>query len=211
MVVAGLPTTVLAALAVGVLVGAGLAVAVLGRDDDPDRDWELYDDDGDRKDVVELDPPIVRDGGLLVELWRTWRYLRKRKKLVQEGYVQWFLVDDGWPRPTYVKPKERGGGILEVEHDGTRYLFPRGGMIPDETSGIWTIVHQKGDAEPLNVQAPSEFAIPPDELEEYLSMRPTASPPSFWDKLDIDSKDAVRYAVFALIALALLQTVLGGA
>ncbi len=163
-------------------------------------------------DVVELSPPDLKNTrfGKLGEMWALRRHIKKRQKLIEKGYVQWYLIDDTFPEPKFVKPAYEGGTMRELKHDGARYLFPRDAMLPSERQGMWTVVHKVGEADPVNMSDPARNAIPADALQEYITMRPTSSPPSFFDKLDLDMEDALKYLVGAFIGLAILNSVING-
>lgn len=159
-------------------------------------------------EVVELDPPRMDTGGKLRQMWRTRRYLKKREKLIGDGYVQWFLIEDTFPRPKFVKPSRYGAGIAELEHDGERYLFPDQAMLPSD-DGMWTVVHRKGEADPMNIKEPSELAIPSDRLEEYLNLRVQTTPPSWLDAMDLNASTIITLGVAAIIGFAILNNVVG--
>lgn len=159
-------------------------------------------------EVVELDPPRMDTGGKLRQMWRTRRYLNKREKLIGDGYVQWFLIEDTFPRPKFVKPSRYGAGIAELEHDGERYLFPDQAMLPSD-DGMWTVVHRKGEADPMNIKEPSELAIPSDRLEEYLNLRVQTTPPGWLDAMDLDASTIITLGVAAIIGFAILNNVVG--
>jgi hypothetical protein len=163
-------------------------------------------------DIVDLQPPDLRTArfGTLGELFRVWRYLDKRRKLANKGYVQWFLVGDTFPTGKFVKPDAKSGGMRELDHDGVTYLFPRDAMLPDENQGVLTFVHKRGDAEPLNLRDPAHESIPADVLDEYLSMRVSASAPSLLDQFDMNPKDLIKYAIGGIILLAIGKGVLEG-
>ena len=161
---------------------------------------------------VDLPPPDLKTArlGMLGEMWSVRRYLQKRRKMIKNGYVEWFLIDSSYPRPKYVKPEADGGGIPEYKHDGVRYLFPKEAMVANAQNGGWTVIHKKGDAEPINLREPSEHAIPPDILEEYSQLIVTDSPPSLLDRFDIDPKDAFLYLIVGIVAFAFIQGMMGG-
>ena len=159
-------------------------------------------------EVVELDPPRMDTGGKLRQMWRTRRYLKKREKLIGDGYVQWYLIEDTFPRPKFVKPSRYGAGIAELEHDGERYLFPDQAMLPSD-DGMWTVVHRKGEADPMNIKEPSELAIPSDRLEEYLNLRVQTTPPGWLDAMDLDASTIITLGVAAIIGFAILNNVVG--
>ena len=159
-------------------------------------------------EVVEIEPPRMDNGGRIKQIWKTRRYLKKREKLLGDGYVQWILIEDTYPRPRFVKPKRFGAGIPEVEHDGERYLFPDQAMIPSD-DGMWTVVHRKGEADPLNINEPAENAIPADRLEQYLNLRVQTTPPGWLDALDLDASTLITLMIAAIIGFALLNNFAG--
>lgn len=168
-------------------------------------------DEGDDQDsdpaVVELPRPEIRGArfGMLQVLWRLWKHHVRRKKLASKGYVQWYLVDDTWPVPKYVKPKFKGGGVRELEYDDGRYLFPESARLPSEEQGLWTFVHHYGEAEPRNLGDPVQNAMRADAVEEYLQARITTSPPSWFSNFDIDPQDAIMYLIVGIVAYAFLR------
>ncbi len=161
---------------------------------------------GEPGDVVELPPPNISDSKL--SIWSIWRHRKKTRKSAKKGYVQWILIDSTYPTPKMVKPEPGGGGIPEIKHDGERYLFPRDAMLPSKETGMWTVVHKKGEAEPLNLRDPSRNAIKADELQEYLDLRVSSSPPSWFDNLDLDAADVMKWMMIALVGFAVLQNFL---
>jgi len=160
---------------------------------------------------MDLEPPEHDSRfGAFGNVLKEWRHRKKRKRIAGHGYVQWYLIDDGWPRPKYVKPKRKGGGVREYEHDGEIYLFPREAFLNDSRTGAWTVVHRKGELDPINLQEPGKNALDADAAKEWAELKVTSSPPGLLEKLDIDSKDAMTYLIFGIIALAVGQQVLGG-
>lgn len=200
-------------LVVGLLLGAVPVYALMKRresetppplPEDEDSVEAVEDPRVPDPDEVTLEKPNLKTAkwGTVGELVLTWRYLKKRRKLAGKGYVQWLLIGDTYPTPKFVKPEEKGGGMLEYKHDGKRYLFPKDAMVPSDEQGLWTIVHQQGDANPLNLKDPLVPAIKADSLEEYLTMRLSSSPPSFLDKFDLDAQDAMTYAIAGTVLIA---------
>jgi len=168
--------------------------------------------DSDEPPVVNLEPPAVQIAslGLTQTLLRLYSTYRKRRKLATKGYVQWYFMDSTFPTPKYVKPEEQGGGIPELKHDGDRYLFPREALVPSETEGMWTAVHKRGDAMPINLGTPGRPAIESDELEEYLNLRVSAEPPSALDFLfDIEPEQLLTYTIIGLAIFMIAFQVLG--
>lgn len=162
--------------------------------------------------MVELPRPDLRGAsfGSFGEVLKMWRHHKKREKLANKGYVQWYLIDDAYPRAVFVKPKQKGGGIPELKHKGERYLFPRSSMVPNESQGLWTVMHKRGEADPINIRDPSKNSIKTDALEEYLSMRVSSSPPGMFDNFDFDVADLIKYAMIGIVFLAIMQGVMGG-
>lgn len=188
--------------------------------DDPPRDGDGGDlpetsppaGEKDDNGVVELPRPEISNArfGLLGQLWKMRQHYRKEEKLLSKGYVKWFLISDTWPEAKYVKPDAKGGGLYVHREDGEPYLFPQNAMIPDSRQGIRTVIHKRGEADPINLNEPSDVSIPTDVLDEYLTMSVTSSPPSFWDNLGWDTADLVRLAVGGSIAFAVVWAVVGG-
>lgn len=160
--------------------------------------------------VIEIRQPQTRSPrfGIVSILWRLYRKHKKRKKVGEDGYVEWYLVDDAWPEPKFVKPESEGGGVPEYEYDGTTYLFPRQGRLPNSTTGMWTVVHSKGDAKPINLELTGEPAIDPQTLNEYATMRPSSSPPSLLDKFDTDPQTIFAVGLAVLLGLIGVSTFL---
>lgn len=181
------------------------AAQVDGPDIDYDEDRDLDDIDA---ETLTLEPPRMATGGMLKQLWRTRQYLKKREKLIGKGYVQWFLIEDTFPRPIFVKPSRKGGGVPELKHDGERYLFPRTSRMPSD-EGMWTAVHRKGESDPINIREPSELSIPADRLEEYLNLRVSTTPPSWLDTLDLDASTLITVLIALIIGFALLNQFAG--
>lgn len=141
--------------------------------------------------------------------WKLRKQLKKRQKLLDEGYVEWYLIDDAFPRPTYVQPTNRDG-VPEVRHDGDRYLFPRAAALPNKATGMWTFVHRRGFSDPLNLRDADEHAIPADVLDEYLSMSVSSSPPSLFDKFDVDGQTLLYAGIALVLVFGAAYQVMGG-
>lgn len=175
---------------------------------------EEFDEESSEEPPEELvlRPPTVRDTSLVpfAGLYRIWKHQRNRERLIGDGYVQWYLVDGTFPSPRWIKPKARGGGVLEHEHGSQRYLFPREAIVPTEGSGAWTAVHKVGEADPLNLNDPSKHAIPADLLEEYLQRRVTTSPPSIFDGMDLDPKDVMTWTIVLFVVIAVVYGAVTG-
>lgn len=163
-------------------------------------------------ELVSLPPPDLRRStfGIVGEIFRTWRYLRKRRKLLNKGYVQWLLIDDAYPWPRFVKPKMKGRGVPELKYNDGRYLFPKEGAIPDASAGYWTVIHRVNEADPINLRDPDALAIPADELEEYLDKGLAIGPPSWLDKIDLTPQKVLMYGIGAIVAYAFLKGALLG-
>lgn len=178
-------------------------------------DLDLSDTDPDEDDpqVVAFPPPDIRGAtfGLPQQYWRVWQWTRKRRKLAKKGYVSWRLVDGtiGWPK--FVKPQvENGRNVPELEHNGTRYLFPREAAIPDQQTGMWTFIHRQGEADPVNLNSPWEHATTPEALDKWLTLGVTADPPSFWDRFDMDAQEVFKWGLIIFMLLVLGQALMGG-
>lgn len=160
---------------------------------------------------VEILPPEYNSRfGALGNAWKQYRHNKKQKRIAGSGRVQWYLIDDGWPRPKYVKPERKGGGVREYEHDGEMYLFPREAFLNDKTTGAWTVVHRKGELDPINLQEPRKNALDADAAKEWAELTVTSSAPGFLEGLDISASEAMTYLIFGIIALAVGQQFLGG-
>ena len=170
---------------------------------DPDAEWPA-----DEGQIVNHRPPSVKTRTWR-QIWRTRRWLKKRQKLIGDGYVQWYLIGDAVPHPKFVKPKRKGGGIPELEHNGETYLFPRDALVASEEGG-WVCMHREGEADPINIADPARLSIPADELKEYLDLRVSSSAPGLLDGLGIDSGDLIKIAIAGIIAFAAFQQMTGG-
>lgn len=159
-------------------------------------------------EIVEHPPPRMNTKPWR-QLWRTRKYLKKREKLLGDGYVQWYLIGDSVNRPKFIKPERKGGGIPELDHDGETYLFPPDAKVPS-ADGMWVYIHRQGEADPINIRNPSRMAIDADELKEYLDLRVSASSPGFFDSLGIDAGDMIKLMIGLIIAYAVFQQVMGG-
>lgn len=161
-----------------------------GNDQD-DGDWQPDDD------LVEVDPPRMN-----TKRWRQWirtkRWLKKREKLLGDGYIEWWLVGDTVERQ-FIKPDQKGGGIPEKEVDGDTYLFPRSALVPSE-GGMWTCIHKRGEADPINLNDPAKESIPSDVLKEYLDLRVSATAPGILEGLGIDMGDLLKIGIGLIIA-----------
>jgi hypothetical protein len=203
-------TAAIAVTAVGLVVGALVWRYQAQESDEEETVPELVEGAGEihrgedgEDDVVELERPDVSSSPLGV--LATVRWLRKQRKMARKGYVKWYVVDGAFPTARFVKPTGEGGGIPQVSHDGDKYLFPKDAMVPDATAGTWVCMHKKGQADPINVRYPDEYAISADELDEYLQQMVTSSPPGLFDKFNLSAQDALLYAMAGVIVFAVLQ------
>lgn len=155
-----------------------------------------------------LEPPNIRKS--LFGPAAAYLHLRKKRKLAGNGYVQWFLVHDGWPRPKYVQPEDKGGGQFEYEHKGETYLFPRDAMLASRDEGMWTVIHDKGESVPRNLRQPEQFGLSAKQLHDYVTARVTIDPPGWLSKLNLDPATMIKYALFAFIGFVLLQGMMNG-
>lgn len=168
---------------------------------------EIEDADG----PVEIRPPEYNSRlGALGNAWRQYRHNKKRKKVASAGYVQWYLIDDSWPVPKYVKPKRKGGGIRELEYDGEMYLFPREAFLSDRRTGTWTVVHRKGELDPIALHEPGKNALDADAAKEWAELTVTSSAPGLFDNIDVSKSELMTYLIFGIIAIAIGQQLLGG-
>ena len=168
--------------------------------DSDDGEWEP------EGDFVELDPPRMNVRSWR-QLWKTRRWLKKREKLIGDGYIQWYLVGDAVNRPKFINPERNGGGIPEKEINGETYLFPRNALVPS-ADGMWTCIHREGEADPINIRDPERLSIPADELKEYLDLRVSSSAPGFFD--NFETGDILKIAIAGIIGIALFQQFAGG-
>lgn len=177
-------------------------------DDEPPEDGSGGVDDEPEPQVVEHPPPRM-DTRVWRQIWRTRKWLRKREKLIGDGYVQWYLIGDAINHPKYVKPERKGGGIPELEVNGETYLFPPDAKMPSE-DGMWTFIHREGEADPINIREPAQVSIKADELKEYLDLRVSSSAPGLLDGLGLDSGDLIKIAIAGIIGYAMFQQFMGG-
>jgi hypothetical protein len=189
----------------------GVAGWLWGRWTAPDELPEFEQEVLDRTGPVELQQPDLKSGtfGVLGQVFALREWLRKRRKLLNSGHVQWFLVEDGWPTAKYVKPQRKNGGTPECEHQGTTYLFPKNAAVPDEVGGILTFVHTEGDSQPIHVRDPDRPALAPDAVKALFDRRVTTDEPSLFDRLDLDL-DA-RTIMAGGLALTMVGSVVVGA
>lgn len=223
----GLGTEAIAVIgASGVVVLSALFLLLeRARNNDPDNGTEpseVIPDGGDveqrfknedgEAELVSFDEPDMETArwGLPQKLWRMRRKMKKRRRFANNGYVQWYLIDDTFPSPKFVKPRTDGSGVPYVKHDGGRYLMPKEAMVASEEQGIWTIAHKANEADPINLRDPSENAIPADTLDEVATLMVTASAPGLLDKFDIDAQTAFQWLILGFIGFVILQSVLGG-
>lgn len=185
---------------------------LLDQELDQDRDVE----DVDAGDLIDLPPPQVKTGGLFGEVGNRvglWWHYKKRKRLLGKGYFQWYLIEDGWPRPKFVKPVADGGGIPKLEHDGVTYLFPASASRPDMETGLRTIAHKKYESDPLDLEVPNELAIRADEMSEYLAKELTSEAPQdkFWEfGLDMTGEQMMWLMILLIVGGSVVYNFLTG-
>lgn len=170
------------------------------------------DDEDATEPKLSMTEPEIKSG-----LWGTiktffaWRRAKKKRyKKASDGYVQWYLIDDTFSDPKFVKPEPSGAGIPEVDHEGERYLFPREAAVMDKRSGMWTFAHRRNAADPINLRDPDKYAIDADALKEYSDMLVTNSPPGLLDKFNLDTSNLLTYLIVGIIGYAFVTQILGG-
>lgn len=173
---------------------------------------EHLTDDEDDPQIVELESPLKPPEGLLGKfgglLYTAWRQRKQEAALRKKGYVRWYLVGAGWPRPKYVKPKLKNGGVREVEYKGDWYLFPDDALVPGEQTGLWTCIHRVGDAKPIDPRDPDHEPLDADTLADYATRRPAASKPSWWSKFDLGDISFVEASIGLTIIIAVVWQVI---
>lgn len=208
--IAGLPTWAVATIALLAIAAVAGFIEAARSQATTDEFEEFRNDDGSLPDVVSLDPPTMRGSrfGVIGEMLKTWRYLNKTEKLAGKGYVKWYLIDDTFPKPKFVKPEdENGTGIPRVEHDDGVYLFPRDAAKGSAENGMWTFIHQAGDAEPLNIHDYRETVLKPEEVEEWLTQTVSSEQPTD-GLLDIFGDVDPRVLIGGGIAFAVVWSVM---
>jgi hypothetical protein len=193
------------------LLGTGLCIgAVIGRHTADSGPSEFQRDLAIDDDEVGLPQPDLKGSWVPFSGYLNVReYIKKRRKLLNSGYVEWYLVEDGIPKPRFIKPTAKGGGTPEYEHKGTTYLFPRNGGVPNEQQGLLTYFHTKGDAQPIDLRDPPRPALDPDALKELFDRRVTSDEPSFLERLDLDLSPQMIMAG-GIVAIALVSVLMGG-
>lgn len=162
--------------------------------------------------VVDMPQPDIKQArfGLLGQFWQYRKAMKKRRNLARKGYIRWFLIDETYPEPKFVKPEARGGDFPEIRQDGTPYFFPREAAVADERTGMYTYVHKKGDADPINLQDPAKPAVPSGRLKEWLQMELHKDPPSWLDNLDLDGKDVFIACLGLVVLIAVAYPLIAG-
>lgn len=157
-------------------------------------------------------PAQTSDGLPGVRWMRERNRKRKEKKALSKGYVRWHLVSDSLSKARYVKPeREEGGNVPEFEYEGETYLFPESAMVPDAEDGVWTVVHRKGKAEPINLRDETDDALDANALNEYLTMRVTSQDPSGLSLPglgNLSTQELMQYTLVAIVIGAVVFTVL---
>jgi hypothetical protein len=164
-----------------------------------------------RPEAAHIEPPRHQEG--LLNAVKVLRTHAKKKRVAQKGYVQWYLIDGGWPAPRMVRPEQKGGGVPELEHDGNRYLFPKQAMLPSDREGAWTVVHRKGEADPLPLRQrrPGEApALSGDAVDDVITRRVTTSAPGWLSDLNLSAEAIMTYLIVAFVGLAMAYAFLGG-
>jgi hypothetical protein len=177
---------------------------------------EFRNEDGSLPDEVGFEEPTLRGSrfGVVGELWKTWRYLQKAERLAGKGYVRWYCIDDTFPRPRFVKPEEKGGGVREYEFDDGVYLFPEDAAKPQKETGMWTFIHQKHDPEPVNIVDYREEVATAEEWKEWADLAVTTERPSggLFDALsDLSTSQMMAGGVAVTLVLAVVFQQMGGA
>lgn len=175
------------------------------------KEYPPRNEDGELPEEVDLQPPRMKGSsfGMVGQVWKTWRYLRKCEKLAAKGYVQWYFIEDSFPTPKFIKPKDPGAGEREYEYKGGTYLFPKSGRLPDAETGLWTFVHARGEPRPVDISDPAWPGMSAEALKEYGTMKVTSSPPGLLDKLG-GVNDPIKVALAIGIGAALLIGALQG-
>lgn len=164
-------------------------------------------------DGETIEPPDLSSSVTYIGQWWAYRKYRKRlKKKVGQGYIAWYLIDDGIPeQPEWIQPTDEGGGIPEYEHDDETYLFPRECRLPSKQYGTWAVFHSKGDPEPIDLRNPRDPVITAAALQQFKKMRPNVEQPdSGLFGLDLDMDQMMKYALPAMIVIMLLYGLFGG-
>lgn len=194
----------------GIAVGAGAAHYATKRLLEVES-LEPIDDLGDAQGF-KLSNPGRRETRLQ-SLIKAYGARRQKRKAVTDGTVRWHLVDSTFSEAMYVNPERKAGGnVAELDHDGSTYVFPERVMVPAEGEGIPTVVHRKGESEPIDLRSQWDLSIKANTLKEYLTLRVTSSKPDEGLGLGIgdwDSMDVLRYGVMAIVVLFLLLQVFG--
>lgn len=166
----------------------------------------------DEGELVDLPPPQVKTGGLYAFAKELWHYKKQQKQLLGKGYVKWLLLEDGWPTPKFVKPVVTGGGIPQIVYGKEAYLFPQSATVPDVRTGLRTIVHRKGEADPVNLPEPNRLAIGAAELYEYLNKELITKAPKSWKRsfgLDLTPQQIMMLGVAGFLILMAIGSYLG--
>jgi hypothetical protein len=161
-----------------------------------------------RVDAPDLGSPRF---GIFSILWSLFKHHKRRKRKARKGYIKWFLVGSTWPAPRYVKPEPDDGGQPAVRVDGQRYLFPQDARTPSVKDGMWTVIHRKGEAEPIDPRAnegnPLAGKLNAATLDSYARMAVTSTSPSLL--AGYDKSTLMRYGIFGLGAFLMMYHFLG--
>lgn len=195
-------------LFVGVLFGAWYAGR--GNEDETEDVFREVATDGGH--LMEM-KPVDSSKGYVSKKMGDMKRSRAKKKAAQSGYVRWHLVGDRFSEAKFVKPKQKGAGVPELEKDGNTYLFPESAMVPSTRDGMYTVFHRVGESDPVSI-GPNEklgddISIKADVLKEYLDMRVTSTNPGgLLGGLglgDMDSMDIMRYGIIAIVGFFILM------
>lgn len=182
-------------------------------DDGTDAELPAADDPGEDTpgEVGEPARPDLKSSsfGILGKFFKYCRFRSKLRRKAGNGYVLWYLLDDSFPEPRFVKPEREGAGVPELKHEGTRYLFPPEGRLPHRRNGMWVYVHSKEDSVPINLSHPSELALDPGVLQQYSELKPETDSPSWFNGLDVEPQELFIYLIFGIGLLATIVHLAG--
>jgi len=167
----------------------------------------------DAEGYVSLPAPDLSGSrfGLLGRLWTLYKHHIRRRRLAKKGYVQWYRIENGtFSGPHYVRPEaDAESPIPFVSHDDGRYFFPDAAMVTDTSVGMWTAVHRKGEADPINLRDGDADAIPAEAAEAWSEMTVTAQKPGglLGGLGDITPR---KMLALAIAGVMVLSVVMGG-
>lgn len=158
-------------------------------------------------DSTTFEAPDVK-GGYFGVLGRFVRYYLRDKRLRRkagEGYILWYLIEDGHPNPKFIKPESDGAGVPEYEHGDDLYLFPYSARYAHKDTGMWVVYHQKGDSLPMTMHANDEPSLEPGVTQQFSQLKPQTDPPSWFDDIDITMKQVFMGLLAFIVIFAVLQ------